>query len=503
MNIYSPERKAAVIARMLPPHNLSINQLSREEGIPSNTLYGWRSQAGISGRSTETVGCAPQEWSQEARFAVLVETATLSAHAVAEYCRRKGLYPEQIQQWKDQFMKPDLREEKAIIRKQKKEIQQLNRELARKDKALAEAAALLILEKKLKAFVRRGKRGRMTRTTSRLQLMDMVQEAVKAGARLSEACRCVGLSERTLQRWNLSEDDSRATTARPVPANKLSEEEERQILAVCHEPRFASLPPAQIVPQLADENRYIASESTFYRVLRRAGETTHRGRQRAPQRRPLSTWKATAPNQVWSWDITWLKSLTAGHWFYLYLIEDVFSRKIVGYEVYAAESGDYAAELLKRTVLSERCWQQPLVLHADNGAPMKSQVLQVKLAELKITPSHSRPRVSNDNAHVESLFRTLKYVPAWPESGFATLEDARSWVEGFVGWYNEEHRHSGISYVTPGQRHRGEDSQLLEKRKMLYEKAKRINPQRWSGQTRNWSRHDEVWLNPERETLAA
>lgn len=333
--------------------------------------------------------------------------------------------------------------------------------------------------------------------------MDMVQEAVKAGARLSEACRCVGLSERTLQRWNLSEDDSRATTARPVPANKLSEEEERQILAVCHEPRFASLPPAQIVPQLADENRYIASESTFYRVLRRAGETTHRGRQRAPQRRPLSTWKATAPNQVWSWDITWLKSLTAGHWFYLYLIEDVFSRKIVGYEVYAAESGDYAAELLKRTVLSERCWQQPLVLHADNGAPMKSQVLQVKLAELKITPSHSRPRVSNDNAHVESLFRTLKYVPAWPESGFATLEDARSWVEGFVGWYNEEHRHSGISYVTPGQRHRGEDSQLLEKRKMLYEKAKRINPQRWSGQTRNWSRHDEVWLNPERETLAA
>lgn len=343
----------------------------------------------------------------------------------------------------------------------------------------------------------------MTRTTGRLQLMNMVQEAVKSGARLSEACRCVGLSERTLQRWSLSKDDRRATTPRPVPANKLSKEEERQILAVCHEPRFASLPPAQIVPQLADENRYIASESTFYRVLRRAGETTRRGRQRVPQLRPLSTWKATAPNQVWSWDITWLKSLTAGHWFYLYLIEDVFSRKIVGYEVYAAESGDYAAELLKRTVLSERCWQQPLVLHADNGAPMKSQVLQVKLAELKITPSHSRPRVSNDNAHVESLFRTLKYVAAWPESGFATLEDARSWVEGFVSWYNEEHRHSGISYVTPGQRHRGEDSQLLEKRKMLYEKAKRINPQRWSGQTRNWSRHDEVWLNPERETLAA
>lgn len=343
----------------------------------------------------------------------------------------------------------------------------------------------------------------MTRTAGRLRLMTMVQEAVAAGARVSEACRCVGLSERTLQRWGKGADDRRSTAARPTPKNKLSAEEEQQVLAICHEPRFASLPPAQIVPLLADEKRYIASESTFYRVLRRAGETTHRGRQKAPQSKPLSTWKVTAPNQVWSWDITWLKSLTAGHWFYLYLIEDVFSRKIVGYEVHRVESGEYAAELLKRTVLSERCWQEPLVLHADNGAPMKSQVLQVKLAELKITPSHSRPRVSNDNAHVESLFRTLKYVPSWPEKGFATLEEARAWVETFVVWYNEEHRHSGIRYVTPGQRHRGEDRQLLAQRKSVYEAAKMQSPHRWSGATRNWSRQDEVWLNSERKTQAA
>ena len=143
------------------------------------------------------------------------------------------------------------------------------------------------------------------------------------------------------------------------------------------------------------------------------------------------------------------------------------------------------------------------MLHADNGAPMKSQVLQVKLNELKITASHSRPRVSNDNAHVESLFRTLKYVPAWPEKGFSTLEEARAWVESFVNWYNEEHRHSGIRYVTPGQRHRGEDRTLLSQRKSVYEAAKALNPQRWSGATRNWSWQDEVWLNPERKTLAA
>lgn len=319
----------------------------------------------------------------------------------------------------------------------------------------------------------------------------------------TSARRHVGLCLRTLQRWRAVSDDGRATSPRPVPKNKLSAEEERQVLALCHEPRFASLPAAQIVPILADENRYIASESTFYRVLRRAGEVTRRGRQQAAQSKPLSTWKATAPNQVWSWDITWLKSLTAGHWFYLYLIEDVFSRKIVGYEVHLVESGEYAAELLKRIVLNERCWQEPLVLHADNGAPMKSQVLQVKLAELKITASHSRPRVSNDNAHVESLFRTLKYVPTWPEKGFGSLEEARAWVETFVGWYNEEHRHSGIRYVTPGQRHRGEDRELLTRRKSVYEAAKLQNPHRWSGPTRNWRWQEETWLNPERETLAA
>lgn len=153
MGSYSPERKAAVLARMLPPHSQSVYQISRLEGIPVNTLYGWRSQAGISTQqATDDAAKSPREWSQDARFSVLVETASLSAHAVAEYCRRKGLYPEQIQQWKDEFMQPGQREERALIKTQQKEIQQLNREIARKDKALAEAAALLILEKKLKAF---------------------------------------------------------------------------------------------------------------------------------------------------------------------------------------------------------------------------------------------------------------------------------------------------------------------------------------------------------------
>ncbi|MCP9270559.1 DDE-type integrase/transposase/recombinase, partial [Xenorhabdus sp. XENO-1] len=187
---------------------------------------------------------------------------------------------------------------------------------------------------------------------------------------------------------------------------RLTPEEEQQILAVCHQPEYASLPPSQIVPRLADNGVYLACESTFYRVLRRHGEVHHRGRKRTAHKKgKVTTWAATAPNQLWAWDITWLPSTVKGRWFYLYMIIDIFSRKIVGGEVHEAESGESAAELVQRTVWQEKCWRDPLILHADNGAAMKSQTLQVKLQELAITPSHSRPRVSNDNAYAESLFR--------------------------------------------------------------------------------------------------
>ncbi|QWA09357.1 transposase family protein [Sodalis ligni] len=208
------------------------------------------------------------------------------------------------------------------------------------------------------------------------------------------------------------------------------------------------------------------------------------------------------PRQVWTWDITWMASRVRGRYFYLYLIEDIFSRKIVGYEVHEEENGDQAAALLQRTVLREQCYRQPLVLHADNGAPMKSQTLKAKLEELQITGSHSRPRVSNDNPYVESLFRTLKYVPAWPSSGFLDLDEARQWVEYFSRWYNEEHRHSAIGYVTPEQRHQGHDIALLANRKALYESAQRANPERWSKHCRQWQRVEVVMLNPDKPETA-
>ena len=187
--------------------------------------------------------------------------------------------------------------------------------------------------------------------------------------------------------------DIRTTTLRPRPLNALSEQERCAILEVCNSPPFASLPPSQVVPILADQNRYLASESTFYRVLKAANQQHRRGRSHAPHKHASpTTHRAVTANQVRSWDITYLPSPVRGKYYYLYLIEDIYSRKDVGWEVYEQESGERAAELMERTVLAERCAGRPLVLHSDNGAPMKSVTLLSKLYDLGITPSRGRPR---------------------------------------------------------------------------------------------------------------
>lgn len=206
--------------------------------------------------------------------------------------------------------------------------------------------------------------------------------------------------------------DRRPESIRPEPPNKLSSKEVEAILTTCNQAAYEGLPPSQIVPKLADQGVYIASESSFYRVLHAHNQVNHRGRNRASQKRSAPTsYVATGPNQVWSWDITYCSSKVRGQYYYLYMIEDIYSRKIVGWEVHKEESGKLAADLLQRTVMREQCFKKPLVLHSDNGAPMKSVTLKAKMESLNITGSHSRPRVSNDNPFSESLFRTLKYCP--------------------------------------------------------------------------------------------
>jgi len=313
----------------------------------------------------------------------------------------------------------------------------------------------------------------------------------------------LGFSPRTIERWvkdGVVQEDQRPLAKRPEPRNKLSDEERHQIVEVSNQAPYASLPPSQIVPKLADQGEYIASESSFYRVLKSVDQLHQRGRSKK-RHKPKSptTHCAENPNEVWSWDVTYLPTLTRGWFYYLYLIMDIYSRKIVGWEVHDKEQGELAAKLIERSVLAERCYRQPLVLHSDNGSPMKSYTMQSKLVDLGITPSHSRPRVSNDNAFSESLFRTLKYCPQWPSQGFRDIEAARKWVNDSVHWYNNEHCHSKINFVTPAQRHRGEHETILAKRDQLYQQAKAKHPERWSGHTRNWCPVSMVTLNPEKQ----
>lgn len=343
----------------------------------------------------------------------------------------------------------------------------------------------------------------MTSAQDRMEIVALIDKAVASGARQFKACAELGLHARTFQRWTSPDgevrEDRRPTAARPAPTNRLTQEERDVIVDTCNGPEFASLPPSQIVPILADRGEYIGSESSLYRVLRERGQAQRRGRAKAPHRpKPPASFEAKGPCEVWSWDITWLPGPALGVFFYLYMIVDIFSRKIVGWEIHESESSASAAKLLERAIWAEGCIIKPVVLHSDNGSPMKGATMKVTMSRLGVTASFSRPRVSNDNPFSEALFRTCKYVPGYPADGFATLEEARIWVQDFVAWYNTEHRHSAIRFVTPDQRHRGQDAQILAARRRVYQDAKAQNPNRWSGAPRNWDAVGSVWLNPDR-----
>ena len=345
----------------------------------------------------------------------------------------------------------------------------------------------------------------MIGASDRGNAINLIEELVQSGVRRAKACEEIGITLRTLQRWTneaSSGEDGRLHPKRKnPPANKLSEDERSEILRIVNSEKYRSMPPSQIVPALADEGRYVASESTIYRVLREHNQQRHRGRDKAPQPRQVKGHYATAPNQVWSWDITWLPGPVKGLFFYLYMIVDIFSRKIVGWEIHREESAVNAKELFTRAYFSEKLRGNLLVVHSDNGSPMKGSVLLATLASLGIEPSYSRPGVSNDNPYSESLFRTLKYRPVYPYKGFATIEEARGWTHGFVNWYNTEHHHKNLNFVTPTQRHTGEAEVIMEKRQLVYEVAKKRNPNRWSGKTRDWSLKEGVWLNPPKQKI--
>lgn len=335
-------------------------------------------------------------------------------------------------------------------------------------------------------------------------ILGLVDEAVSAGARQSLVCAELGIDIRTLQRWraqNIGED--RRAGPKSAPKNKLTAKERARLLEIVNRPENRDLSPKQIVPKLADEGIYIASESTLYRILREEKQLKHRGPSRPPQKRYRPKPQlATGPNQVWSWDITYLKSPIRGAFYYLYLVVDVWSRKIVGFAVHESECAERASSLIEAACRREGVRRDQVVLHSDNGGPMKAATMLATLQGLGVTTSFSRPRVSNDNPFSEALFRTAKYRPEYPKGPFESLEKAAVWVDWFVGWYNTEHRHSAIRFVTPTQRHQGLEVEVLEGRRSVYGAARSKRPERWSGEIRNWEPIEEVVLNPG-ESLAA
>lgn len=340
-----------------------------------------------------------------------------------------------------------------------------------------------------------GRRGKYIDIEKRRHTINLIIEACNAGARKSSACKQLGVSVRSIQRWVKKPEDQRKNR-RFIPANKLNEKERQEILRVSNTLEFKDLPPSQIVPALADRGVYIASESSFYRVLKEKKQLAHRGKAKARTHKKPVSYLATGPNQVWSWDITYLPTSVKGAFYYLYMITDIYSRKIVGWEIHESQSDELSSELIRKACLSEKISHDELVLHSDNGSPMKGATMLATLQNLGVVPSFSRPSVSNDNPYSEALFKTLKYTPAYPSDPFKSIVAARMWVHGFVKWYNETHKHSGIKFVSPSERHHGKDSAILANRDVVYKNARKKIPARWSGKTRNWGEIKEVSLNP-------
>jgi len=345
-----------------------------------------------------------------------------------------------------------------------------------------------------------GGRGRRHDAALRIQVVELIRTAVSRGARLEKACGIVGVSVRTFERWTLAPTDTDKRRG-PIsaPQNKLTADEQAQVITLVNQPEYRNLSPEQVVAKAADRDVYIASERTIRRILKRNSLAKYRERSRPATRVKPGQFIANGPLQVLTWDITYLRHAhIRGGYFYLYVFIDIWSRRIVGAQVHDIQSADLAADLLANVCNDHDIQANSTVLHSDNGAPMKAATMLATMQALGIVKSFSRPGVSDDNPFIEALFRHLKYAPAYPAKGFASLDEARAWVNRFVDWYNGEHLHSSIAYVTPNQRHDGQDVALLENRRKVYEAARNANPSRWSRHARQWHRPDLVMLNPDR-----
>jgi len=336
-------------------------------------------------------------------------------------------------------------------------------------------------------------------------ILALVDEAVSSGARVHAACKQLEVAPRTLERWRkLGPDggEDRRRGPHTTPKNALSAEERTHLLELANSEPYRDLPVKQVVPRLADEGIYIGSEATLYRLLEEQGQNAHRQPTKPRANHKPEERVATGPDQLLCWDITYLPTTVRGRFYYLYLFLDIWSRKVVGWGVHDSQCGEFASQLLE--AICDRLDTDPtgIVLHSDNGKPMKGSSMLSTMQFLGIVPSFSRPHVSDDNPFVESLFRTLKYRPGSAGLRFDKLEEAVAWVEKLVHWYNHEHLHSAIGFVTPHDRHTGADVAVLNARRLVYKRAYLAHPERWTRNVRAWNRPAKVRLHPDRPAIA-
>ncbi len=298
------------------------------------------------------------------------------------------------------------------------------------------------------------------------------RQFVEASVPTRKAATLTGLSRTTIYRKPAVPVDHDPV----APPNKLTEAERAEILAALNCPEFVDLAPLQVYAKLLDEGIYLGSVSTFFRVLQENAQSVERRRLARHPARAVPELVATAPGQVLSWDITKLAGPVKGKYFDCYLMVDIHSRFIVGAHVHASESGALAVEMMKEIFGIHGI---PQVVHADRGTSMTSKTVAALLSDLEVTRSHSRPRVSNDNPYSESLFKTMKYGPTFPER-FASLGDARVFISDFVDWYNHGHQHSGIGFHTPANVHYGLAESVAMKRSQTLAAARAKHPHRFS-----------------------
>ena len=260
--------------------------------------------------------------------------------------------------------------------------------------------------------------------------------------------------------------------------------------------RFADRAPRQVYAALLDEGQYLCHWRTMYRVLAAHDEVRERRDQRRhpPYHKPELL--ATAPNQVWSWDITKLRGPVKWTYFYLYVLLDIYSRYVVGWMIAERESARLAQDLVETSCVRQGIVREQLTLHADNGGPMRAQSLALLLADLGVTPSHSRPSTSDDNPFSEAQFKTLKYRPGYPDR-FGSIQDARTWARPFFHWYNEEHYHTGLNLLTPASVHSGKTAVIQQQRQRVMRAAYAAHPERFSqGAPVVAAPPSAVWINP-------